>query len=89
MEFSYSARAFMSDQEVRKTDAQTMLSRVLSTRTEISTILSQECDELFQNIELRKYRHIGQGECGTVFAFIGTDEVIKSPNGANKEDVLY
>lgn len=81
----------MSAKEVRTANPQTMLSRLLSTQTEISidSGLAHEDEDPLQNTELRNCKNIGSGQCGTVFVFIGTNEVIKTPNGASKEDVLY
>jgi len=38
---------------------------------------------------LRLVRHIGQGQCGTVFALVGTGMVLKISNGTAKNDVLF
>ncbi|KAK0259061.1 hypothetical protein LTS09_006350 [Friedmanniomyces endolithicus] len=38
---------------------------------------------------LRLVRHIGQGQCGTVFALVGTGMVLKISNGPAKNDVLF
>ncbi|KAK0260085.1 hypothetical protein LTS09_005420 [Friedmanniomyces endolithicus] len=37
----------------------------------------------------RQVRHIGQGQCGTVFALVGTGMVLKIANGPAKTDVLW
>nr|OQO19618.1 hypothetical protein B0A51_14517 [Rachicladosporium sp. CCFEE 5018] len=66
------------DYVAQHTSAQ-LLNRMLSTRSYISTASSQaRRDQLAHDApDLRTIRHIGEGQCGTVYAFTGTESVLK------------
>ncbi|KAK0355161.1 hypothetical protein LTR02_003845 [Friedmanniomyces endolithicus] len=81
------ATVFAAEDGTRET-----LKHALPTKSSIS--LSSSAADREQNShdvppELRQVRHIGQGQCGTVFALVGTGMVLKIANGPAKKDVLF
>ena len=81
---------FFSDDQIRNSKPETILNRMLSTKSYISTTssiaaISQQAQE---DTEQRGFKQIGSGQCGTVYALIGTTEVLKVPN-PGKMDGLW
>ena len=71
-------RYIMTDNDLRY--SKSLLCRMLSTRADLSTIPT-----LDEKLPCRQYMHVGQGQCGTIFAMSGTDEVVKISNGPAKD----
>ncbi|KAH9872975.1 hypothetical protein J1614_005370 [Plenodomus biglobosus] len=79
------------DEEQRLARPETILQRMLSTRTAISTASSlaqaNQCAQ--DDPDLQRFIQIGKGQCGTVYALRGTTSVVKLANSADKVTELY
>jgi hypothetical protein len=73
-----------TDEEMRNASVETILLRMLSTKSAIS--VNSSLTESNQQV----FTSAGKGQCGTVYALRGTDMVIKVPNtAAGKDDELF
>lgn len=72
----------VSEDILRDSRAPARLSHHLSTRTAISTTstLAREYSLASENPEIVRLVEIGAGQCGTVFAVLGTEEVSHKRN---------
>ncbi|KJY00575.1 hypothetical protein TI39_contig323g00044 [Zymoseptoria brevis] len=80
---------FLDDTALKKYGPEQMLSRMLSTKSYISTNSSQAAREQdAQDVGVSTARHVGEGQCGIVYALQGTDFVLKIPK-QGKADELF
>ena len=80
---------FFSDDQIRNSKPETILNRMLSTRCYISTASSSFAINHLTHEERMQpnFKEIGSGECGTVYALMGTTEVLKVPNEGKIHDL--
>jgi len=78
------------DEEQRSARPETILNRMLSTKSAISThsSLAEVYQRAHDDAASRVFAQIGSGQCGTVFALKGTTSVIKIPNTTAKREEL-
>lgn len=81
----------MSPEEQRKASPETLLNRMLSTKSYITTdsSLAETNQRAAEDQSQRHFISIGKGQCGTVFALKGTPEIIKISNGPEKDKALF
>jgi hypothetical protein len=76
--------------DMRNAKPEVILQRMLSTKSYISTTSSNaiENQQAADDISQRKFKHIGEGQCGIAYALIGTNEVLKIAK-SGKEEALW
>ncbi|KAL6707176.1 hypothetical protein ACN47E_004723 [Coniothyrium glycines] len=79
------------DEEQSNAPSETILCRMLSTKTAISTksSLAEANQRAHEESSQQHFSCIGEGQCGTVYALRGTSVVIKMPNTPAKENELF
>lgn len=70
---------FLDNTLIRKFGPEQILNRMLSTKSYLSTESSQagRNQDAHDGFTAKSMRHIGEGQCGTVFSLTGTQHVIK------------
>jgi hypothetical protein len=81
---------FLDETFLKSSGPEQILSRMLSTKSYISTqsTLAGEYQYAHDHPELRRFREIGKGQTGTIWSLTGTIEIIKIPN-LGRSDQLY
>lgn len=83
--------SLLDDTMLQQYGPEQVLSRMLSMRTQISIISSQaQRDQAAQDDppQLRAIKQIGMGQCGDVFALVGTDHVLKVAKKGKKDQLF-
>ncbi|KAJ5192549.1 Protein of unknown function DUF3669 zinc finger protein [Penicillium cf. viridicatum] len=77
---------FFSPEDLTSIKPEQILARMLSTKSYILTASSlAELNNVTRgNASQQRFLEIGKGQCGTVYALLGTDTVAKIPNSAEK-----
>ena len=80
------ATRFFSPEELAVAPPEQILSRMLSTRSYISTTstLAEKNRAAQDDKALQRYVEIGKGQCGTVYALLGYPQIAKIPNSKEK-----
>ncbi|KAE9963881.1 hypothetical protein BLS_008844 [Venturia inaequalis] len=76
--------------DIKNAKPEAILHRMLSTKSYISTTSSNavENQRAAEDVSQQAFKDIGSGQCGTVYALVGTSEVLKICK-PGKEDVLF
>ncbi|KAI4192370.1 MAG: hypothetical protein LQ346_004339 [Caloplaca aetnensis] len=86
----YTGLTFLDQTSLQQHGPEMFLNRMLSTKSFISTDSSKP--DMYQyfhdNSDLRSFEKLGEGQCGTIWALTGTDQVLKIMK-ANKRDQLW
>jgi hypothetical protein len=84
--FKLGKDTFFSSEEIATAKPEEILARMLSTRSYISTTSSLAAlnNTPRGNPSQQQFLEIGHGQCGTVYAIVGTDTVVKLPNSPVK-----
>ncbi|KAJ5607268.1 hypothetical protein N7537_003887 [Penicillium hordei] len=84
--FQSAKHTFFPPEEIAAAKPEETLARMLSTKSYISitSSLTELNNEARGNPSQRQFLEIGKGQCGTVYAIVGTDTVAKLPNSPVK-----
>jgi hypothetical protein len=76
-----------SDDEIQTSKPEVILNRMLSTKSYILTTSSNAAinQQAHEDLEQRIFNQIGSGQCGKVYALIGTTQGLKVPNQGKTE----
>ncbi|KAK7957264.1 uncharacterized protein PG986_006486 [Apiospora aurea] len=86
-----SGLTFLDETSLKKYGPEQVLSRMLSTKSYISTSSSQAARNQAAHdgeLVLRAAREVGKGQCGTVYAMTGTQYVLKMPNDGKVNELF-